>query len=286
MRALTEAQRARLRYASYVLEDLALVYVETPKAACTSLKHAVAALTGIDFRAMLNTKLAAKTAELAIHDRDLFPLPTLLDLSPERLEHILRAPDTLRFCVVRNPYMRLASAWLDRFVCHSLSPRAPILTKLELPDYRADWSYLRLRFAEFVRHLYRHEWPRFSNHHWQPQTELLVAEFVDYTMTIPIEDMGRWLPRIVAHVERHGGTWPGLARFNDTPIRASATLYTATTSRLVREMFADDFSTYGYATDLSALPTSGVLPPVEHVEAIQKRNERIFSASLALRGMA
>lgn len=283
---LNPAQRARLNYASYVSMPTSMVYVETPKAACTSFKHLVAALNGVDSRDLQNSVIAAKTSALVIHDRPLIKLPTLSQLSDEERGYVLSAPEFLRFCIVRDPYNRLVSAWADRLLCHSLSLIAPILKYLSFPEYIPDWNYLRLRFSEFVDHLYRHEHPKFTNHHWQPQCTLLLPDLVNYNLVIRLEELAQHLPKIIAHVEGKGLTWPGLPRIHETPFSFGNALYTASSARKVREMYAQDFSDYGYDTKIDIIHgDAGPLPEVMPVQAMQERNRRIILLSLKIRGM-
>jgi hypothetical protein len=65
---LSPAQRARLDCGSYVSIPTAMVYMETPKAACTSFKHLIAALNGLDIRRMQDTLMVANTSALAIQE--------------------------------------------------------------------------------------------------------------------------------------------------------------------------------------------------------------------------
>jgi Sulfotransferase family len=283
---LSPAQRARLDYGSYVSMPTAMVYMETPKAACTSFKHLIAALNGVNIQGLQDTAIAAKTSALVIHDRSLIKLPTLAQLSDDERNHVLSTPDLLRFCIVRDPYRRLVSAWADRVLCHSLSFVAPILKHLTFPKYIPDWNYLRLSFCEFVDHLYRHEAPQFSNHHWQPQYALLLPDLMNYNLVIRLEELARHLPQIVAHVEAKGFTWPGLPRIHETPFRFGTALYTAASARKVREMYARDFSDYGYDTNIDIVRgNAGPLPEVERVVEMQERNRRIILLSLKMRGM-
>jgi len=284
---LSEAEEERLRHASFVIAKLRLVYVETPKVACTSFKHLVATLGDAHPMEWLRqSAMGMQTPAQAIHDRALISLPSLPDLAPEERQNLLENKNVLRFCIVRNPYDRLASAWADRLLMHTISPLAPVVSHLGLPRYEADWSYLRARFAEFVDHLYRHEAPDFSNHHWQKMTELLLPARLRYNLIIRLEDFSTGLARLIHHVERQGVTWPGLPRFNETPLKGARHLYTPATARKVVQMYADDFAAFGY--DLQFHPPREALPPLpspSFVRAMQERNQRILHLSLRLRGM-
>ncbi len=284
---LSEAESLRLRYASFVIAKLRIVYVETPKVACTSFKHLVAALgEAHPMERLWQSAMGMQTPEQAIHDRALVNLPSLPDLSPQERARLLAADDVVRFCVVRNPYHRLASAWADRMLMHTISPLVPAVKHLGLPRYEADWGYLRARFAEFVDYLYRHEAPRFSNHHWQTMIDLLLPARLRYNLIIRLEDFATGLSCLIDHVERQGGTWPGLPRFNETPMKGALHLYTAAVARKVREMYADDFAAFGYDPAFVApCEPPPPLPSPAFVRAMQKRNQRVLHLSLRLRGM-
>lgn len=282
---MTEWQMARLAYDSYVLADAAIVYMATPKVACTSFKHLLAALHGIDINTLAPTLMAAKTNELAIHDRTVVKQPSLLDVSDHERVHALSSPDILRFCVVRDPFRRLASVWLDRILCHSLSPIAPILGHIEFPKYIPDWRYLSERFGEFVGCLYDRESPHFSNHHWQTQCDLLLLDLINYNLVARLETLSAGISVIMDHVSKHNLTWPGLPRFNETPVKYSSRLYTASTARKVAAMYELDFKTFSYPTRVESGGNTPDLPDVEFVQAVQKRNQRIFYLSLKARGM-
>jgi hypothetical protein len=283
--AFTEWQSHRLALESYVLTDAALVYMATPKVACTSFKFAVAALHGVDISALAPSLMAAKTNELAIHDRAVVKQPSLLDISEQERAHVLGSTEVLRFCVVRDPFRRLASAWLDRLLCHSLSPIAPILRHIDFPEYIPDWGYLSERFAEFVGCLYDREHAHFSNHHWQKQCDLLLPDLMNYNLVARLESLSTALSVITRHIQKRGLTWPGLPRFNETPVKYSSQLYTASTARKVAAMYEADFAAFGYGTKVESSGNIVSLPDTEFMRAIQKRNQRIFYLSLKVRGL-
>jgi len=275
---------ARLRYGSYISMKSSFMYMETPKAACSSFKHLLAALSNQNQETFHSSTMIAKTAVETIHDRGLFELPSFVDLSSEQREHVLVSEGFLRFCVVRSPFQRLASAWIDKFLCHSLSPNAEILQYIDFPEYIPDWNYLRLKFNEFINHLYHVEFPNLSNHHWQQYHQLLLPHIINYNLIIKVEELKFNLAHLVKHIEDQGQTWPGLPRINETSFDFSSNLYTVNSVKKVHEMFRNDFVDYGYET-LKSLPTSNsiALPAAGLIKAIQQRNQRINYLSLKLR---
>ena len=100
----------RLRYASFVSNKHRIVYVETPKNACTPLKWILARIHDRDVPLVhypLETSL-----EMCIHYRDHHPLPALTDFSESEVRKILKHYRLV--CVVRNPFTRLVSAWANK----------------------------------------------------------------------------------------------------------------------------------------------------------------------------
>lgn len=283
---LGDWERNRLAYDSYVLADAAIVYMATPKVASTSFKHVIATLAGIDVGNLPPSSMAAKSRELGIHDRSVINLPSVLDLPEGMRAEALTSDGFLRICIVRNPYYRLVSAWVDRILCHSLSPIAPIMQHLEFPKYIPDRLYLRGKFAEFVNHLYRKEFPNFTNHHWQKQYDLLLPHLMNYNLVIRIEELSQTLPLMIRHVEKHGLTWPGLPRINELKFKMSNILYTESVARKVAAMYEQDFMKFDYPNTLeNVVDELDILPDVEVMTAIQKKNQRIFYLSLKYRGL-
>lgn len=282
---LDAATKSRLAYASYYLKQTRLIYVETPKAACTGMKNTLAVLAGCDIVKTRKSDMALKTDMMTIHDRKLVDIPSLCDLSDDEFNQVMNCSQHVRFCIIRNPYTRIASAWNDRLLCQTLSPKAPILEHIGYPDYRADWEYLRSRFAEFVNHIYHHEAPEFSNHHWQSMGQLLLPDVVNYSHILRLEQLDKEIKPIVDHVESSGACWPGIPIVNKTPVPAAIQLYNAQTAARVRDIYARDFSQFGYSTKIEVSTSSSLtaLPDEAWMRALQQRNRRISALSLMRR---
>ncbi|HMA48434.1 MAG TPA: sulfotransferase family 2 domain-containing protein, partial [Magnetospirillaceae bacterium] len=98
-----------LRYGSYVDERRRILYVETPKCGCSSIKYLLLGNRSFQFNPMARqTKL-----DMMIHDREQNPLPPLTSFAADRLEAILHGPGWHRFSVIRQPAERFFSAWRD-----------------------------------------------------------------------------------------------------------------------------------------------------------------------------
>lgn len=261
------------------------MYVETPKAGCTSVKHSIISLYGSDYRASALTMKAEKTSWLGVHDRSLITIPSLMDFDEDQAISILQSRDYMRFCLVRNPFMRLSAIWLDRMLCRSISPLNSLVKAIGFPSYRADIEHLRLEFAQFVDHLYKHEAPSFSNHHWWRMVDLLLPDILSYDCIVRVENSDGMLP-IQQHVSNKGLVWPGTPHFNGSFFNLGLELYSEIAFRRVLAMYEEDFDKFNYdKCPVYSHSSTRILPDEHYIRSIQERNERISFLSLRARNM-
>ncbi len=96
-----------------IIPQKGLVYIPIPKAATSKIKRLLDEIDG-NRRVFLNRNTK---------DRFGNP-PTMRELNPVAANKALHAKSSLRFTFVRNPYARLASAWVDKFKDKPLVPGA------------------------------------------------------------------------------------------------------------------------------------------------------------------
>ena len=167
-----------------------LLYVGTPKVACTSLKWWFASIEGCAEALREVTQSQESAPELAIHDkfREVAPHVTGLDL--EHLSEGLTSDAYFRFAVVRNPYKRIFSAWQSKLLL-----REPIQSGPYIKSEFFHHSIQRGRdvvaaFEGFLDHLASKEAPSFWDHHWTPQAALLRPDLINYSKLTKIENTG------------------------------------------------------------------------------------------------
>ena len=239
---------ARLQVSSFVSTRNRYFYVMTPKVGCTTIKHMIGAIEGIDIRpeVVARRNRESKRAML-IHDPDALPIPHLTGLAPDQAARLI-GPDSgyLVFAFVRNPYSRLFSAWNNklRFVEPSYAPvAAAIRDALALGGDAAPVS-----FADFVAYVCRHEDPRLCDHHWALQTALLFPDAISYSFICPIEAFGHGWGLWRAHLEKvKGEPVEVLATPRNVSLpedwRAS---FDERLAGQVYEYYAEDFRKFGY----------------------------------------
>jgi hypothetical protein len=93
-----------------VLPDWRTIYVEVPKAACTTIK------------VLLSERLGGLRCDpLEIHLRAKSRIPTIMEVGPRRFFSIVDDPEALIFTFVRNPYARIVSCYRDKVEPYPLS---------------------------------------------------------------------------------------------------------------------------------------------------------------------
>lgn len=242
----------------FVSDAHKLIYIATPKAACTTLKWWFAALLGLTQQIIADARSRETHPDLVIHD--LFPLvgPDATMLSPEETARRLEAGDYFRFAVVRNPYTRVFSAWQSKLL---------VGEPLQIGPYR-DYAFLNQSitteddvakaFEGFLEHLMNREAPNFWDPHWTPQVALLYPEHIHYTQLVQVENTTRLSEALAKYL---GPSVPdpfASKRANESLIPFSPAFLTRRSANLIQSLYAEDFAAFNY----------GVAPPKprRHIE--------------------
>lgn len=104
---LTHIKREEFEYDINISLKYKYIYVETPKAGCSTIKDTLQRME-LEYPELIRSNADC------LHDRNYSPL-----LSPSQscgLDRLLGNPDYFVFCFVRNPYTRLLSAYLEKIV--------------------------------------------------------------------------------------------------------------------------------------------------------------------------
>ena len=288
---LTEAEwglplsyvRTRLRYASFVSKRHKYVYVETPKVACTTLKrliHRVEDCPPIPFQfGPRESKLY-----MLVHPRNNIPIPNVVQ-AYEQAQSVMQGDEYFRFCFVRNPYMRLISAWYNKIWLGEpgmLPMRKKLLGQISDPE-RADYQARKVaHFHAFVAHL-QGSWDALRvNHHWRPQVLLVFPDHIHYHMIGRVEQFSAELSRFHGWLRAHGYTGEvEIPRSNESLGLVDVADYLdRATAEAIYGLYRQDFERFGYDKDswmaFGARALHTALPPaaVEPWESdIVERNE-------------
>jgi hypothetical protein len=272
---------------TYLAPEVKVMFESLNKNACTSLKWMMADLAGEDlstFRAGWQPFIADSEA---VHNRDLWKVsPRLTDLSAEERATIRPEGGWFIFAVVRDPRLRLFSAWQNRLLM-----RIPIAQQ-----YEEEWWYPRHPltretvvedFAKFVDLLQKqpdHKL-RTKDPHFRDQVELLVEHAVPYTRIYEISETKQLLADLSAHLVAQGHSGElHLPKANPTPLRAIGALYENGVRERIEEIYAADFDRFGHLWDFSRTENA---EPWTDAALATCENEALLSLRIAeLHGMA
>jgi len=237
-----------LGWNSYRSERYKLLYVATPKVACTSLKWWFANLEGHsnDLRAIIDS--AETDSDLVVHDSAHFHkiAPNVTGLTPEALIEPITSEAYFRFAVVRNPYQRTFSAWQSKLLLREPLQVAPYL---DCSFYHHDIKNagdIATAFEGFLEHLAANEAPNYWDVHWTPQATLLRPDLIRYSKLVQIENAKelsaalskRIGPQFVDPLTRRST--------NESLIPYLPELITERSAELIRSLYAKDFESFGY----------------------------------------
>ena len=176
------------------------------------------------------------------------------ELRAEEVRHLRQR--FFLFTFVRNPYTRIASAYIHKI----RGNRRPKKSVLRFYGYSAAQLERPVSFAEFVAYL-EAETPARLDPHWAPQVALLPVpltwlDFVGHQESFE-SDMQQVLQRIF-------GTGERLRRVRRHYLESGSgahldALYTPELIERITRLYHDDFMAFGYSTDFSRAqaPPSG-----------------------------
>jgi hypothetical protein len=276
--------------ACYVMPRWRAIYVSVNKAACTALKWLVADVQG-ESRERFHRSLSREVSRtMTIHRRSLWQnTPMAKWMTDEELEPMSPDNGWFIFGVVRHPTARLFSAWqsklllrepwwwVDEFGSEPWFPRVPASSDDVVED-----------FTGFVRAIRQNPEQRvFHNRHFAPQKGLLAVDRMPYTRIYRTTEIPQLLEDFERHLRAEG--WDGdpltLARANETPLKPIPSLFTPEVLEASRELYRDDFATFGYDDPLpSGVDSSDAYDPaaIAEVGRLVERAERIHD--LAVQG--
>lgn len=264
---------------TYLAPEVKVVFESLNKNACTSLKWMIADLAGEDlskFRAGWQPFIADSES---VHNRDLWTVSPRLDaLSPEQRAEIHPDNGWFIFAVVRDPRLRLFSAWQNKILIECPNsqrwagedwyPRHPLTRETVIED-----------FAKFVDLFEKQpdQWLRAKDAHFRDQVEMLAENAVPYTRIYEISEIRQLRKDLSEHLRKHGHSGElHMPKANPTPLRAIGALFENGVREQIERIYAADFERFGHLWDFTrtenAEPwTDADLAACENESALGKR---------------
>ena len=240
---------------AYVVPELKLLYISVAKNACTSIKWLLAELAGEDLERFRLGAGPFVSPDEGIHVRRRWQRTPKLNEIPVSLRSQI-SPENgwFVFGVVRDPRVRLFSAWENKFLL-----RNPAYSKWRdepwFPRVPASPEEVAEDFAAFVDVLHKDpDAAVVQDAHFLPQSPFLAPDVVPYSRIYEISEMKLLLRDLNAHVTEQGR--PGdlqLRRSNDTPLKATARMFDGEVRGRIEEFYAEDFQRFGHLWDFAKI---------------------------------
>jgi hypothetical protein len=224
---------------TYVSLKNKYVYFAVGKAANSTVKHHLYDLEH------LGTHFKTKS----VHDRQNSPLLSPYQVPDEMMEDVFLSPKYFRFVMVRNPYSRLLSCYLDRIVPADSLPYRQLIVAQKRTVGDA------VTFEEFIRTIVAQR-PFQQNNHWRVQVHEICHSVIPMDYVGKQEQFADAMRHIWARIAPKVPA-PDFTAENKSPSVTSAEsrlaeFYTPELIDLVRTAYAEDFAVFGYSTDIEA----------------------------------
>lgn len=240
----------------YIVPERRVMFVSVAKNACTTLKWMIAEVAGEDLGGF-TAKLRPYLSETgAVHTRELWRRA----LMPSQVPPELRAqihPDNgwFVFAVVRDPRVRLFSAWEDKLLLNNPYYYNRMGASW-YPGFPSSREQIVAEFARFVDALVDDPGHPLliDDTHFRRQTGLLRRDLVSYSRIYDIRELADLRADLAAHLAATG--WHGELRMrsdNGSPLAANPAVFANGVAAKIERIYQRDFAAFGTSWDLAAI---------------------------------
>ena len=228
-----------------VAPSLQVLYLPTPKAACTTIKLLLAEAAGTH-RPEMADRLAIMHVSRAqtIHHPAVHGLTRFADLPARERRAILGSSDWLRIASLRDPVSRAYSAWENRIFMRAHRRTKEIISLA--PDVMTNGRLdVAASFARFSQALAESEPTFMVDHHFWPQSRVVRPDRVAFTSLVRVDQPGE-IDKIAALLSRRSGKHLDAARLNEgLGIKVDRACDSASAERIMA-VYRDDYTQFGF----------------------------------------
>ncbi len=239
-----------LGWSCLLSEKHKLLYIATPKVACTSLKWWFAELEGFSDAIRQSNVSAESDPDLIIHDTFFKIAPAVAGLPPEALFEPITSTEYFRFAVVRNPYKRIFSAWQSKLLLREPLQIGPYVNCDFYHHKIGNSTDIAKAFEGFLEHLAKNETPNYLDVHWTPQVDLLRPDLINYSKLVKIENANELSTALSKWLGAESIDPFATRSANESLIPYLPELITQRSIELMHLLFAKDFEAFGYSEQL------------------------------------
>lgn len=268
-----------LKVAAYFSTTYKLLYVATPKVACTSLKWWLADLVGCSNKILDANVSFESDPELVIHDTFHQVALQMTGFNAAGLDLALTSPEYFKFCVIRNPFKRVFSAWQSKWLIHEPLQKSALYGAAISNKSIETIDDLRENFEDFIANLKRCKDVGIDDVHLIPQSELLRPDLINYDCVAKIEDLGDLKNRLSTHLGMDYSD-PFAKVYANVSLLPYLTFYfSENTIKSILDIYAADFQLFGYEkilpTGRDSFNKEEAELAIKAVKLLSGRNERI-----------
>jgi hypothetical protein len=273
----------------FVLPAYEVAYISVPKNACTSVKWVMAELAGEDLDRIREGRVGFNPTRAAqVHDRTTWQrMPDVADLEPAVRDRITPEDGWFVFGVLRDPRLRLFSAWQDKYLLRSPGYWEHWDDPAQPPVPRTAEDIIG-SFASFVFDVTStpgHE--ALDDGHFLSQVHALNLDKVRYSRLYDMSELGGMMADLNGHLAAHGHSGAvTLGRSNKSPFEPAAELFGGGVREAIEGLYADDFAHFGDRWDFSAIEgrhAAWTPDAFAHAQSIVAMNERISDLARSAR---
>lgn len=226
-----------INYFVYISSKFKYMYFSVPKSACSTIKYFLMRNENRHFT-LGNAEAADYEQFDRVHDRSITPLYTPRQFGP--ISSVLDDPEFRSFTFVRNPYDRLASAYLDKIVRNR--PQA-----VELRRYLnlADQDPEAISFDTFITTICGQP-IKSMNPHWRIQYYMACCDCVNHDYIGKVEQLSQDIERLSDLLGLNSNLLIRNAPHGTSASEHVSGLFTPRLRTMVADKFAADFTTFGY----------------------------------------
>lgn len=261
-----------------------------PKAAGTSIRWWLLESHGVDVAGLTADSLWGESAPFqTVWDPAVDLRFTWPRLRPDEQQEALASPEVMTVHPVRHPVTRTFSAWAGKYLTREPYYEGRLPAGFDpAPDQVESADHVAELFAAFVGSLARHvaehdDWADVDVHFW-PQHRLLARTPEGPLLLLRQESMAAGLEQVEGRLRESGLTPVPLARVNENVVSYQASLVHGDTVAALADLYAADFSTWGYRAEAPAAPERGLdLAWLNDLRGRNRRFEVVHHAAVAAR---
>lgn len=218
------------------------VYIEVPKAACTTIK---ATLSNYELDALSPQWEATGKKGRRVH-RGIFESPFIkpYQLSAEQFENILLGDEFFKFTFVRSPFSRTLACYLDKIV-----KKSPIDDPIRQSINSRNPASSDVNFTDFLQIISEME-PYNMNSHYRQQYFQTFGDAIRFDFIGRQESFEQDFKRARKKIGCPDSNYKIANKHKTNASQAIQQYFTETSLNLTEKIYAVDFEHFGYKRDL------------------------------------